>query len=119
MNYENLSFTFDKFELENINEEKPSIHYAIKNDKDLSERTKTIEDVDLEKKDIELEKERREDILSSLSSLPTPPNKYSHSETNINNRIKYQPKFFPQCNACFHGIHDQASCGYTNKYLNF
>ena len=32
MNYENLSFTFDKFELENINEEKPSTHYAIKID---------------------------------------------------------------------------------------
>lgn len=120
MNYENLSFTMNKLELENINDENSiTHHYAIQIDKDLFESSKTIEDVDLEKKDIELEKERREDILSSLSSLPTPPNKYSHSETNINNRIKYQPKFFPQCNACFHGIHDQASCGYTNKYLNF
>ncbi len=118
MNYENLSFTFDKFELENINEEKPSTHYAIKNDKDLSERAKTIEDVDLEKIDIGLEKKRRENILSSLSSFPPPRNMHSHSETNINNRIKYQPKFFPYCNACFNGIHDPASCGYTNKYLN-
>ena len=124
MNYENESFSLNKIELENINEgkKKPiSHHYTIQIDKDLSESSKTIEDVDLEKNDIELEKKRRENISSSLSFIPPPPNKRSHSEGHIIIRSKYQLKFLhPHCNACATGHHDPASCAiHQLRYRNF
>ena len=115
MNFEDLNFSFEKIVLQNVDENKSEVyHYGIQIDEDASKGTKSIEDVDEKKKDIEFEKKKFENLSLAKSRIPPPSNKRLHAEGMIKNRVRYQPK--PYCNHCFHGNHDQASCGVTNMF---
>ena len=117
MTFDNLTFSLNEIDLENVDVGKPTTyHYAIQNNEESFGRSITIGDADDEKEGTELEMEElEEEMLSSLPSLPLPRNKQSHNDADIRNRIKYQPSISP-CNACFHGLHDRASCGISKKF---